>query len=73
MPETSHNPDDLTSVVARLHAEFAQVHRDATISRCVTAARQGALAVAGHCTPDLVERIARQHLNVLAAAYAEKQ
>ncbi|MFC3997905.1 hypothetical protein ACFOVU_18365 [Nocardiopsis sediminis] len=74
MPEKSTpSPRDFASVLARLNAEFAGVHLEATVSRCVEAARQGALDVTGRATPDLVERIARQHLQVLALAFAERR
>ncbi|WP_285733231.1 hypothetical protein [Nocardiopsis sp. ATB16-24] len=58
-------------VLERLSTEFSGVHHQATISRCVEAARHGAEDVTGRATPDLVERIARQHLQVLAMAFAE--
>jgi hypothetical protein len=39
----------------------------------VSAARHGADEVCGGATPDLVERIARRHLEVLATVAAEKR
>lgn len=74
MPEqttTAHR--EFTSVINRLNTEFTGVHPKATVSRCVDAARHGAQDVTGRATPDLVERIARQHLHVLALAFAEKR
>ncbi|MFG1998319.1 hypothetical protein ACGFNU_04130 [Spirillospora sp. NPDC048911] len=56
----------------RLTEEFAGVHAQETVSRCVAAARHGAQEVTGAATPDLVERIARKHLQVLAMVAAEK-
>ncbi|MBB6174469.1 hypothetical protein HNR23_004529 [Nocardiopsis mwathae] len=74
MPEKTQTPPrDFTAVIDRLHAEFADVHQQATVARCVDAARHGALEVTGKATPDLVERIARQHLQVLALAFAERR
>lgn len=66
-------PRDLSAVVDRLNSEFAGVHDTATVTRCVDAARQGALDVTGRATPELIERIARQHLQVLALAFAERR
>lgn len=65
-------PCDFVSVATRLSAEFKDVHPESTVSRCVDAARHGAQDVTGRATPDLVERIARQHLKVLALALAER-
>ncbi|WP_067974917.1 hypothetical protein [Nocardiopsis trehalosi] len=73
MPEkTTAPPRDYADVLDRLNSEFAGVHAEDTVARCVDAARQGALDVTGRATPDLVERIARQHLQVLAMAFAER-
>ncbi|MGH3318700.1 MAG: hypothetical protein ACRDN9_00710 [Streptosporangiaceae bacterium] len=55
-------------VVERLTSEFDGTHPAGTVSRCVAAARHGAEDVTGAASPDLVERIARQHLEVLALA-----
>lgn len=66
-------PRELASVATRLSAEFEGVHPQSTVTRCVNAARHGALDVTGRDTPDLVERIARQHLQVLALAFAERR
>ncbi|HJE58307.1 MAG TPA: hypothetical protein K8V84_07295 [Nocardiopsis listeri] len=60
-------------VVSRLSTEFSQVHHSSIVSRCVDAARHGAQDVTGRATPELVERIARQHLQVLALAFAERR
>lgn len=57
----------------RLAEEFAGVHSADTVVRCVTAARHGAQEVTGGAPPDLVERIARKHLQVLAIVAAEKR
>jgi hypothetical protein len=53
-------------IAERLRNEFDGVHPAATVSRCVDAARHGAEDVTGRATPDLVERVARSHLHVLA-------
>lgn len=78
MPETPSSP--VTSrdprfgpVLDRLTEEFSGVHQSATITRCLDAARHGAEDVTGQATPELVERIARQHLQVLALAFAEQR
>ncbi|MFD0773231.1 three-helix bundle dimerization domain-containing protein [Streptomonospora algeriensis] len=73
MPEKTTTPRDLSPVVDRLNSEFTGVHDAATVTRCVDAARQGALDVTGRATPELVERIARQHLQVLALAFSERR
>ncbi|WP_019631685.1 hypothetical protein [Actinomadura atramentaria] len=57
----------------RLAAEFAAVHPPETVTRCVAAARYGALEVVGAAEPGLVERIARKHLEVLALVAAERR
>lgn len=66
-------PREFASVTTRLSAEFEGVHPESTVTRCVAAARHGALDVTGQDTPDLVERIARQHLKVLALALSEQR
>jgi hypothetical protein len=77
MPETTSAPTTtdqrFTPVVDLLAAEFSGVHHESTVTRCVDAARHGAEEVTGSATPDLVERIARQHLQVLALAFAERR
>ncbi|MEE2039809.1 hypothetical protein Q8791_21550 [Nocardiopsis sp. CT-R113] len=77
MPENTSPSTDRDSsfgpVVDRLSTEFSGVHHDSTVTRCVDAARHGAEDVTGRATPDLVERIARQHLQVLALAFAEQR
>ncbi|ACZ00452.1 MULTISPECIES: hypothetical protein [Thermomonospora] len=73
---TYHNDGDLPGyreVGERLAKEFTGVHDAATVTRCVTAARHGAQDVTGSAPPDLVERIARKHLQVLAIVAAEKK
>ncbi|GAA3732851.1 hypothetical protein [Salinactinospora qingdaonensis] len=65
-------PREFSTVISKLRAEFNGVHPDTTVSRCVNAARHGAQDVTGRATPDLVERIARQHLRVLAVALSEQ-
>ncbi|MDL4816650.1 hypothetical protein [Actinomadura opuntiae] len=57
----------------RLTEEFEGVHQSDTVERCVSAARHGADEVCGGATPDLVERIARRHLEVLATVAAQKR
>ncbi|TDQ55496.1 hypothetical protein [Actinorugispora endophytica] len=66
-------PREFAPVTLRLSTEFEGVHPRSTVARCVAAARHGALDVTGRATPDLVERIARQHLKVLALAFAEQR
>jgi len=61
------------TVVARLTREFARDHPAATVARCVSAARHGAQDVTGSAPLDLVERIARKHLQVLAIVNAERR
>ncbi|MFV2195543.1 MULTISPECIES: hypothetical protein [unclassified Nocardiopsis] len=68
----AHDPH-FTPVISRLEGEFSGVHHTSTVTRCVNAARHGAEDVTGRATPDLVERIARQHLQVLAMAYSERR
>lgn len=58
-------------VITRLHEEFGDVHGRNTVRRCIDAARDGARDVIGDTSPDLVERIARRHLQVLATVAAE--
>ncbi|GAB3477346.1 hypothetical protein [Nocardiopsis coralliicola] len=70
----TEQPDPALSPVAeQLDLEFSGVHDRTTVRRCVGAARQGALDVTGRAAPELVERIARQHLKVLAMALAEQR
>ncbi|MGI5166067.1 hypothetical protein ACQEU3_17075 [Spirillospora sp. CA-253888] len=57
----------------RLAEEFSGVHQPDTVTRCVAAARHGAEEVTGGAPADLVERIARKHLQVLAMVAAEKR
>lgn len=73
-PSTTQAARDphFSPVISRLSSEFSGVHHSSTVSRCVDAARHGAQDVTGLATPDLVERIARQHLQVLALAFAEQ-
>lgn len=59
-------------VLDRLAREFDGVHPMSTVSRCVDAARHGARDVNGYATPEIVERIARKHLEVLAVVVAER-
>lgn len=73
IPSPSTARDSLFDpVIQRLAAQFSGVHHASTVTRCVDAAWNGAEAVIGRATPDLVERIARQHLQVLALAFAEQ-
>ncbi|GAA4297954.1 hypothetical protein BJY14_004367 [Actinomadura luteofluorescens] len=62
-----------TEIGERLTEEFHEVHSADTVERCVSAARYGAEEVTGSAPPDLVERIARRHLEVLATVAAEKR
>ncbi|MFC4908842.1 hypothetical protein [Actinomadura gamaensis] len=57
----------------RLAREFSGVHDGRTVERCLAAARYGALEVTGNASPELVERVARKHLKVLAVVAAEKR
>jgi hypothetical protein len=59
------------AVVEDLAMEFDGVHPAEMVIRCVEAARHSAEEVIGEASPDLVERIARKHLEVLALAAAE--
>lgn len=74
-PSTPHISRDshFAPVVHRLASEFSSVHQTATVTRCVNAARHGAEDVTGNATPELVERIARQHLQVLSLALNEQR
>jgi hypothetical protein len=60
-------------IAARLRAEFAEIHSPAIVSRCVNAAQHGAEDVTGSAPLDLVERIARKHLQVLAVVASERR
>lgn len=71
MPETTHRTD-FQQVTERLCSEFRGIHPDATVHQCVDLARHGAHEVVGDATPQLVERIARQHLQVLELVHAEQ-
>ncbi|SNR39280.1 hypothetical protein [Actinomadura mexicana] len=62
-----------TEIAERLTEEFHDVHGTDTVERCVAAARYGAEEVTGSAPPDLVERIARRHLEVLATVAAERR
>jgi hypothetical protein len=66
-------PPGFEEVGDRLTREFATVHPAETVARCVAAARHGAQEVTGAATADLVERIARKHLQVLAIVAAERR
>lgn len=59
------------AVTESLAKDFDKVHNAAMVIRCVEAARHSAEEVIGEASPDLVERIARKHLEVLALAAAE--
>jgi hypothetical protein len=65
-------PNPYAEVEAALCDEFAGVHSPATVTRCVQAAHYGALEVTGFAHPNLVERIARKHLHVLALVASER-
>ncbi|NDU75300.1 hypothetical protein GWI34_22125 [Actinomadura sp. DSM 109109] len=62
-----------TEIGERLIEEFREVHSADTVERCVSAAHYGAEEVTGSAPPELVERIARRHLEVLATVAAEKR
>jgi hypothetical protein len=64
---------DYEEITDRLVAEFAEVHPAQTVSRCVAAAQYGAFDVTGSAPTELVERIARKHLQVLALVAAERR
>ncbi|MDH2425514.1 hypothetical protein [Sphaerisporangium sp. TRM90804] len=64
--------DTYTQVETALRVEFAGVHPAATVTRCIEAAHHGAMEVTGFAYPSLVERIARKHLQVLAAVATEQ-
>lgn len=66
-------PREYADIVSRLATEFAGVHGSDTVTRCVSAAHHGARDVTGQATPDLVERIARKHLHVLALVATERR
>jgi hypothetical protein len=59
------------TVAENLADEFGDVHPAEMVIRCVEAARHSAEEVIGDASPELVERIARKHLEVLALAAAE--
>jgi hypothetical protein len=59
-------------VTERLRKEFGTIHPLSTVNRCVSAALHGAQDIIGSDEPDLVERIARRHLRVLAIVAAER-
>lgn len=63
---------EYVDVVERLSVEFDGVHAAGTVSRCVAAARNGTTDIADEAPPDLVERVARKHLEVLAVSTSEK-
>ena len=58
-------------VAENLAEDFGGVHPPEMVIRCVEAARHSAEEVIGEASPELVERIARKHLEVLALAAAE--
>ena len=62
---------EYVDVVERLSVEFDGVHAAGTVSRCVAAARRGAADIEDEPSPSMVERVARKHLDVLAAAARE--
>jgi hypothetical protein len=69
---TESEPSPYAEVEAALCDEFAGVHSAATVTRCVEAAHYGALEVTGFAHPNLVERIARKHLHVLALVASDR-
>lgn len=64
-------PRTYVQVAERLAVEFGAIHPPETILRCIDAALHGAEEVIGSASPELVERIARRHLEVLALVAAE--
>lgn len=60
-------------VATRLASEFSGVHNGETVSHRLAAAQHGAHEVTGKATPDLVKRIARKHLQVLARVTRERR
>lgn len=62
------NLREYACIAERLSSEFSEVHVAATVVRSVAAARTGVEQVTGEAHPDLVERVAREHLRVLALA-----
>ena len=56
----------------RREPEWRRLHPAEMVIRCVEAARHSAEEVIGEASPELVERIARKHLEVLALAAAEE-
>jgi hypothetical protein len=65
--------DRYEEIATMLRAEFAEIHSPATVSRCMSAARHGAEDLTGSAPLDLVERIAREHLRVLAVVASERR
>ena len=66
----AHDPyEELTE---RLNREFAAIHPVSAVTRCVTAALQGAEDIIGSADPEIVEKIARRHLRLLAIVAAER-
>jgi hypothetical protein len=61
------------ALAARLRVEFAEIHSPAIVARCVNAAQHGAEDVTGSAPLELVERIARKHLQVLAVVASERR
>ncbi|TDC62529.1 hypothetical protein E1200_25420 [Actinomadura sp. GC306] len=72
-PGDGGGPPRYTDIGERLAEEFEGVHATDTVDRCVSAAWHGAEEVTGSAPSDLVERIARRHLEVLATVAAEKR
>ncbi|MEO5873647.1 MAG: hypothetical protein ABIS86_10920 [Streptosporangiaceae bacterium] len=64
--------DPYKELAERLSKEFAAIHPVSTVTRCVAAALHGAEDIVGSTEPDLVEKIARRHLRVLAIVAAER-
>lgn len=66
-------PPGYEGVAAHLSAEFGNLHPPGIVSRCVSAAQHSAEDITGTAGPDLVERIARKHLQILALVAAERR
>jgi hypothetical protein len=65
--------DRYEEITTRLRTEFAEIHSPAIVARCMSAAQHGAQDLTGSAPLDLVERIARKHLQVLAVVASERR
>lgn len=62
---------EYVDVVERLSVEFDGTHAAGTVSRCVAAARDGAAGVDA-ASPDVVEQMARDRLQLLTACVGQQ-